>query len=218
MITSSATSRSLLNGPIPIQNEVRTPVSMGDSPSGIVLSPNATQSQIDSFDRAIGHLNLSTTFQSLWQSIHASQVTFTVVFIDTAHVRFNPQSRNIYWNPYQGLVMTNGAVQNAALGLAHEMAHALQYLEGDWCHQFGQFSMTMDEAEADVLARFETPIARELGQPTRANYRAVQGVRTMNNSTHFVTVHSRSLRDQIVYGLSRQYSIYHNFWADPRPA
>jgi len=103
---------------------------------------------------------------------------------------YDPNTRTIHWDPTSGLLLPCGAVQSVALGLAHEMGHAL-------LHQEGHISYTTNSAadialeEAENLRRFESPIARQLGEPTRAGHH-IGTAHRMNNSTHFTTVHQRA--------------------------
>ncbi|EEF26761.1 conserved hypothetical protein, partial [Ricinus communis] len=69
-----------------------------------------------------------------------------------------PGSGQLMWNPTQGLQVISETgilgVQSPAMGMVHEIAHVI----------FGA-----DEAQATL---FETRVARELGEPVRANYNA----------------------------------------------
>ena len=89
--------------------------------------------------------------------------------------------------------MTDGVgVQSAALGLAHEMGHAAQHLDGtydEFVEKYKDFAREL--LEEDNLAKYETPIAKQLGEPTRSHYNDHNGVRTMNNSTHFIPAYVR---------------------------
>ena len=48
-----------------------------------------------------------------------------------------------------------------------------------------------DKLEAANLKKYENPIAKQLGEPTRKNYNDVSGLQRMNNSTHFRTTTTR---------------------------
>lgn len=155
-------------------------------PSGlrIELPSDTTQEQRDAYNRAITYLNRSEVFRGLWQTLEDATEVFTIAFTYNHFMRFDHETRTIFWDTTSGLIMLDGAaIQSAALGLAHEMGHAAQYLEG---HAFFD-DMTQDNRallEAENLRRFESPIARQLGEPTRARYFDDAGVHRMNNSTH----------------------------------
>lgn len=102
-------------------------------------------------------------------------------------MRYDALTKTIYFAPNSGLLLNDYAsVQSAALGLAHEMGHAAQDLDG----LMGR--LTENVLEALNLETYETPIAKELGEPTRVRDTAV-GTVDMQNSTHFRTAvhHSR---------------------------
>jgi len=92
----------------------------------------------------------------------------------------------------------NRSVQSAAMGLAHELGHALQHIEGvldPLINPMGTPTRAQQRTrrariEADNLLRFETPIARELGEPTRISYDDHNRFYRMNNSIHFRTTAS----------------------------
>ena len=83
-----------------------------------------------------------------------------------------------------------------ALGLAHEMGHFGMYLDGEY-REFENLIWEGRHNEANnllrkdgpiekrVVEKWETPIARELGEPVRAHYSDIIGVIRTLNSTHF---------------------------------
>jgi len=82
-----------------------------------------------------------------------------------------------------GIIMRDGiSTTSPAMSLAHEMGHAAQELDGEINGK------TRGEIEEANLKKYETPIAKQLGEPTRATYNDGRGKRKMNNSTHFITV------------------------------
>ena len=64
------------------------------------------------------------------------------------------------------------------------MGHAAQKLDGEYCG-------TPMELEQANLAKYETPIAKQLGEPTRNHYLYGVDTQRMNNSTHFRTAYHR---------------------------
>ena len=71
--------------------------------------------------------------------------------------------------------------------LAHEMGHAAQDLDGTINDLMGD----IDLVEANNLEVYETPIAKELGEPIRRHYDDWTKVMDMQNSTHFITTSVR---------------------------
>ncbi|MDQ2085529.1 hypothetical protein RBH29_03660 [Herbivorax sp. ANBcel31] len=76
-----------------------------------------------------------------------------------------------------------------AMMLAHEMGHAVQHLDGE-IEAGKEYSkrqrLAIEEAN---LAKYETPIAKQLGEPTCRSYNSHRGIIRMNNSTHYRTLH-----------------------------
>ena len=129
--------------------------------------------------------------------LHHSGHVITVNFIDTHDMSY--RNGNIYWNPTSGLVVGDRQrrtmdVQSAAIGLAHEMGHALQHIDGTAARLWNEtvssppptlmmlreYSRLLEE---DVLERFEIPIARELVEPRRYNYFHTAGSVDTNSPT-----------------------------------
>lgn len=167
-------------------------------PSGhvIELSSKATKEEKKQYDRTIAYLNGSKTGKALLEKLENSKTVFTIVFVNDDNDYFDSSTMNIYWDMDSGLVMKDGtSIQSAALGLAHEMGHASQYLDGaldplNNAKTQAEADAARAKIEADNLKNCETPIAKQLGEPTRKNYLDASGVYTMNNSTHYRTTHS----------------------------
>ena len=161
---------------------VNDPVNYYD-PDGreIRLSTNATAEEIKQYNRAIQYLQTSNTGKALVQKLQKSKTVFTIIFINDHKDRYELSTKYIYWNIYSGLVMRDRtSIQSAALGLAHEMGHAAQHLDG-------QLKGIPYFIEMNNLRKYETPIAKQLGEPTRRGYMSCSGAAIMSNSTHYVT-------------------------------
>ena len=153
-------------------------------PSGCVieLSSTATEAERAQYDRAIAYLQTSKTAKALIAKLQNSKTVFKIMFVYDDNDYYDPSTNRIYWDIYSGLVMSDGtSVQSAALGLAHEMGHGAQHLDGYFKGK------KVAQIEANCLSKYETPIAKQLREPTRKSYTSFSGVQRMNNSTHFVT-------------------------------
>jgi len=168
-------------------------------PSGleIVLSSDATEEQRRAFERAIAYLNQSETFRELWNILQYGGETITIAFTNNLRgTGYAPEIRTVIWHPTGGLILYDGiSVQSAALGLAHEMGHAAQHILGISYYMeslaWPGNTLLLRRMEEDNMARFEIPIARELGEPIRMNYRTSMGVWNMANSTDWGILHTR---------------------------
>ena len=126
------------------------------------------------------------------------------------YLAYDHSSNTIYFDVYSGLIVGDGiSTQSAALGLAHEMGHAAQDLDGI----YGNFEINRDMREADNLVMYETPIATELGEPTRSHYEDYWGIMRMQNSTHYITKGQRPWWHYIAFwnwGKPKEIAIDHN--------
>ena len=159
-------------------------------PSGyiIVLSPDATEEQEEEYERAIAYLKTSETGRKLIECLETSSEVFTIVFVDDDNMGYSPSTNIIQFDTNSGLVVGDGtSAQSAALGLAHEMGHAAQDLDGTINALMGDINLV----EANNLEVYETPIAKEHGEPTRRYYDDWTKVIDMQNSTHFITTSVR---------------------------
>ena len=155
-------------------------------PSGyvIVLASDATEKEIEEYERAIAYLQTSETGRKLIERLEESSEVIIIVFVDNNNMKYCPYSKKIYFDINSGLVLEDGfSVQSAALGLAHEMGHAAQDLDCDFF-----LLLASNKAEPLNLETYEMPIAKELGEPIRTDYLGTIGFMNMENSTHFRTI------------------------------
>ena len=95
--------------------------------------------------------------------------------------------------------MSNGtSVMSPAMSLAHEMGHGAQHLDGKLNEK------KLIKTETANLKKYETPIAKQLGEPRRASYFSHKGKIKMDNSTNFITTHPGK------WGWFTPYIINHN--------
>jgi RHS repeat-associated protein len=184
-------------------------------PSGykIKLSSNATDVEKREYERAIAYLKNSEDGKKLIEKLEKADEIILITFISNHDDGYTGSKdgtkRTIEWDPTSGLLMSDGtSIQSAALGLAHEMGHAAQHLDGAY------FSFkTNDAREANNLEKYEKPIAKQLGEPIRARFENELGGYRMNNSTHYRTTHTRSWYDYIApwnWGKPKTYTKDHN--------
>ena len=154
-------------------------------PSGYIidLAAGATEEQIAEYERAIAYLKTSETGKKLISLLETSEIKFYIVLNDNNKMKYTSQNHTIYFDTNCGLILLDGtSTMSPALGLAHEMGHAAQHLDGT-LHP----GSNKDIVEALNLETYEIPIANELGEPVRDNYDASRGSIDMNNSIHFRT-------------------------------
>jgi hypothetical protein len=154
---------------------------------GFSTDPRDRAIQEQQWQMALEHLNRSEVFRDLWSTLNNSTERITVRFVYNHGMSYNPDTKTINWDPTSGLIMENEkSIQSAALGLAHELAHVALHLEGHISYTYPTWGNIMLE-EAELLQRFETPIARQVGEPIRTFYGEEIGVQRMNNPIHYQT-------------------------------
>ncbi|MHB8462107.1 MAG: hypothetical protein ACYDA1_05640 [Vulcanimicrobiaceae bacterium] len=101
---------------------------------------------------------------------HAPKRSYSVKIIHDGNDRFDPNSDTIYWDPTSALKTSDGGHQSPALGLGHEVDHAverrctLSRLSHLRCHAFD------NDEERRVIRGSETQAARYLGESVRTDH------------------------------------------------
>jgi len=163
-------------------------------PSGlrVELCVYATDEQIELFDMAFEYLYQSAVFRDLWRRLNSSGEVITIVFVDREEgSSYYWYRREVRWDPSRGVLMSDGiATQSAALVLVHELGHAWQHLHGYTVrlHDPDDIDMNIIVYENLNIDTWESPIARQLGEPRRNDY-FDHGRRMpiMENPIHFIT-------------------------------
>ena len=151
------------------------------------------------FEKAIAYLREGSEIANdLIRIIEAGGVRITVGFKHDDFATFTPHNRRILWDPFAGAQLPCGAVMSPAMVLAHELGHVAQYLNREFDRLLTLNPRT--QQHADELARlearnievWETPIADQLGEPTRASH-DIGIIRMMNNPTHHRIIYTPGL-------------------------
>jgi hypothetical protein len=144
----------------------------------IVEVSNATDQELVAVGKAILYLDKSPTAESTINGALAAGVTLNIVHNGGDDYRnditnpSDPYYRSLDWDPNSELrVVTNDGTltnnyQSPALGLGHEFDHFFEpanvpVISG------GPYSNTEEQR---VIVGFETPVAKDLGEPTRTNH------------------------------------------------
>jgi hypothetical protein len=85
--------------------------------------------------------------------------------------RFDPNSNTISWDPYSALRTTNGGAQSPALGLGHEIAHAVEAPAREARLSARALPRYDDAEERRVIRGSERHAAETLGEAVRYDHR-----------------------------------------------
>jgi hypothetical protein len=137
------------------------------------LSPNATSSDIAALNQALAYLANSTTAEAKMEQAVADGVTIN--FIHDGNDQYRDGVNTIDWDPNSALAVVDTTqpnlgtigVQSAALGLAHEAAHANDpNIATDKSMADSQYDTVAERVAVGV----EDQIATELGETLRFNH------------------------------------------------
>lgn len=133
------------------------PIQYGNTPS----SADAMQTSLATME--LGRSN------TMSDALNNYSINLNVVHSGVDETYMGSTVRTISWDPGQAhqVVDSNGVygIQSPAMALAHEIAHAI----------YG--------ADENAATAFETQVAHELGEPTRADYNSVTANVQVTNST-----------------------------------
>lgn len=109
--------------------------------------------------------------QRLFRRLESSPRRFHLATDNRGDDHFDPRNNTIAWDPYSALRTTRGGGQSPALGLGHEIAHAVESpareaaLDDRSCKRYDT------EEERRVIRGSERNAARTLGEGIRFDHR-----------------------------------------------
>lgn len=125
----------------------------------------ATPDDIVALNRALEYLNNSPHAQQTLQDA-VQDTNLKISIIHNGEDMFSPSTDTVYWDPRSALITLSGAIQSAALGLLHELAHR-DAPAGQVKAPDPQYD---DTEEKRVITGTESAVAIDLGEPTRSTH------------------------------------------------
>ena len=123
------------------------------------------------FELAKAYLIRDVAGRRLFDRLESSSRTFRLTIDRRGDDHFDPNTDTIAWDPYSALRTTRGGKQSPALGLEHEIAHAVESPRVQ-AELRGQVRARYDNAEeARVIRGCERHAARALGEGVRFDHR-----------------------------------------------
>lgn len=122
------------------------------------------------FDRAVAYLRRDPVERALFDRLEhgAQSVTLTTNRHDADY--FDPNTGAIHWDPHSALRTSDGGRQSPALGLGHEVDHAVHDGPREWqrsLHADAQFDTA---EERRVITGSERHAAHTLGESVRSDH------------------------------------------------
>jgi hypothetical protein len=122
------------------------------------------------FDAAVAYLSRDPVERALFARLEhgARRVTLTANRHDADY--YDPGTHAIHWDPHSALRTAAGGRQSPALGLGHEVDHAVHDGPREW-QRAQTFDARFDTAEERrVITGSERHAARTLGEAARADH------------------------------------------------
>lgn len=120
---------------------------------------------------ARAYLSRDVTQQRLFRRLDESARHFRLTIDHRDDDHFDPQTNTIAWDPYSALRTTRGGTQSPALGLGHEIAHAVEAPSREATLARHTLSRYDDAEERRVIRGSERHAARTLGEAIRHDHR-----------------------------------------------
>ena len=133
----------------------------------IVIPPQARAD----FDLARAYLIRDSAGRRLFDRLETSARSFRLTLDRRGNDYFDPASGTIAWDPYSALRTTRGGLQSPALGLAHEIAHAVESPRREAELSSRALPRYDNGEEARVIRGYERHAARALGEGVRFDHR-----------------------------------------------
>jgi hypothetical protein len=123
------------------------------------------------FELARAYLIRDGAERRLFERLDSSARTFRLAIDRRGDDHFDPDTDTIAWDPYSALRTTRGGRQSPALGLGHEIAHAVESPRVQ-AELSARVRARYDNAEeARVIKGSEHHAARTLGENVRFDHR-----------------------------------------------
>ncbi len=123
------------------------------------------------FELAKAYLSRDGGERRLFERLESSGRTFHLTTNRRGDDHFDPATDTIAWDPYSALRTTRGGKQSPALGLAHEVAHAVESPGREAALSSRALPRYDDAEEARVIRGSERHAARALGESIRFDHR-----------------------------------------------
>lgn len=127
-------------------------------------------SALRDFDQAVAYLSRDPVERKLFDQLEHGSQTVTLTTNRSNADDFDPNTHRIHWDPHSALRTAAGGRQSPALGLGHEVDHAVHDGPREW-QRAQTFDPLFDTAEERrVIMGSERHAARTLGEAVRLDH------------------------------------------------
>ena len=120
------------------------------------------------YKKAVKELTKTERGKELVDNLKKDEETYTIIINNNGDNSYNPENKQINWNPNRTIISGDDGEISSTTLLAHEMGHAEQDLKGELL-----INPTVEQRidiENQNIWNTENPIAEELGDGIRNNY------------------------------------------------
>jgi hypothetical protein len=129
-----------------------------------------TKEEKKEYQAAKDHLSKSDLAKQLFERIENSRTGFKLGLNKTHDDRYDPKTHTVHWDPKSALKTADGGRQSPALGLAHELDHALTNPILSAIRLMIPAGKYENMEERRVINGSERAIARDIGEGTRNDH------------------------------------------------
>jgi hypothetical protein len=123
------------------------------------------------YELARAYLTRDPIERRLFERLDRSTRHFHLLINHRDDDHFDPDSNTIAWDPYSALRTTSGGTQSPALGLGHELAHAVEAPAREAALTARALPRYDDAEERRVIRGSERHAAHTLGEGVRFDHR-----------------------------------------------
>jgi hypothetical protein len=122
------------------------------------------------FEAAVKYLSRDPVERALFARLENGKQHVTLTTNHHNEDYYDPNTQSIHWDPHSALRTSGGGTQSPALGLGHEVDHAVHDGPREWLRSATPDAHFDDAEERRVIQGSERHAARTLGEAVRADH------------------------------------------------
>ena len=122
------------------------------------------------FEAAVRYLSRDPVERALFGRLENAEQHVTLTTNRNNEDYYNPNTHAIHWDPHSALRTAGGGTQSPALGLGHEVDHAVHDGPREWQRSLTRDARFDTAEERRVITGSERHAARTLGEAVRSDH------------------------------------------------